>query len=523
MTKAQSDMDAQQGQGFTEFQHRSSQTKLVIALRERDTQKRYLDAALKADPAVAEAHRRWVADTHSPKSSIGQIVEGLAYEPCALVSAGKPGEGQFTLEGVTLGMDRSTAVNALCAARKGDVMLAREEVKRSHLGDYRDFGFSPNSQLPELPWTMMVPFSVMGGDQVRYNLGKSYQARAQYCFGCKPERAGMRPEGYAQTRDAIELNFLPNGKLGGLTRTQFFGQMVRKSSDNGISLSSWAPVPRPLKSLLAPLQQRFGPPSFIWSSGERPVFGWVFPDGKAVLPQEKWFLTHATSFDMIQLNSPGLIFDGQVYSRKKLAAARPRAAYCLNRHSNPWGNASYLAGKYFTYDAKWAANDAYMAARQAGKPMATNTPIAYNARYEAPGFVDRCGVVITATFAKDDNISDNRGTYESAVEPLSLEAPIYRLTVKMIDTNLARTSFVAEEQAVRKLFPSQAAMEPAFVATPAAASSSAQAASQQAGNLKAREYGAWKACLYKRLRNRFEYDDEVRCQALDPQGRVPRR
>jgi hypothetical protein len=519
LKKAQAEMTAQQGKGFAEFNLHSAQARLVMALRERQTQQNYLDAAIKADPAVAEAHRRWNADTNAHKTSLAQIVDGLANEPCAFASGGKPGEGRFVLDGVALGMDRTSAIGALCVSKNKDVMLAREGVRQSHRGDYRDFGFSPNSQIAELPWTMMTPFMVMDGGQARNELGKPYQSNAQYCFGCKPERPGTRPDGYAQMRDNIDLRFLPNGMVAGITRTQLFGKTVQKDAGNGLIQPSWEPVPQPLKSLLAPLQQRLGAPSFMWSSGERPTFGWVFPDGQSALPQEKWFLTHAASFDMMQLNTPGFIFDGQVPSRKKLIAARPRAGYCMHRHTDSWGNARHLASKYFTYDVTWASSEAFMAARQAGRTMANNAPVAYSARYEAPGFIDRCGVIVLATFAKDDGIDDNRGSFEKSVQPLSLDAPIYRLTVQMIDTNAARSQFVSEEKAVRARMPVDTSQTP--VATVAAGS--ADAVNRQAGQLRSKDYGSWKACLHKRLGNRFEYEDEVRCQALDPQGRVPRQ
>jgi hypothetical protein len=523
VAKAEVESETQEGKGFSEFNLRSSQAKLVTALREREINKRYYEAALKADPAVAEAHRRWSADTHSPKSSLARIVEGFAYEPCALAAEGKPGTDRFTSEGVTLGMDRASALAALCAAARKDLMLGREVLARSHSGNYLDFGFGTSSNLPELPWTMTVPFQTMDASVTRYDVGKSYPGSAQYCFGCKSKQGGGRPDGYAQMRNNIELRFLVDGKVAGITRTQAFGRMMEKEVGNGIHQLTWEPAPQPLKTLLTPLQQRFGPPSFIWSSGERPVYGWVYPDGKVPLPQEKWFLTHATSFDMLQLNAPGLIFDEQTFSRKKLAAAKPRAGYCLNRHGDPWGNARYFAGRYFTYDVDWARNEAYLAARQSGKLMSPSTPVAYNVRYEAPGFVERCGIIVMATFAKDDNISDNRGSYEDAVKPLDLNVPIYRLTVRMVDTNAVRAQFVSEERAVRAKQPADAVTNLAVAQNPVKSSGNAAAANWGAGKMKANDYGAWKTCLYKRLKNRFEYEDEIRCQALDPQGRVPRR
>jgi len=524
LKKAQAEMDAQQGKGFSEFNLRNMQTKLVVALRAKETHQRYLNMVIESDPAVAEAHRRWLQDKSQHKTPLTRIVESFAYEPCAFAPPAKVGQGRFVLEGVALGMDRNSANGALCAARNKDVTLTGQSEKQSHLGEYRDFGFTENTTLSELPWTMAVPFQKMDATTVRYSLAKPYLALVQYCFDCKPERPGTRPDGYAQMRNNMALHFLPDGRVAGITQTQRFGQANKNEADSGFVQSAWEPKPQPLNSLLTPLQRRLGTPSFIWSSGERPVFAWVFPDGKTALPQEKWFVTRAVGFDMIQLNSPGLIFDGQTFSRKKLIAARPRAGYCVTRHTDAWGIARHLVRPYFTYDADWGRNEAYIAARQAGKTMPAYAPVAYNARYEAPGFVDKCGIIVTATFAKDDNLDDNRGA-SSVEKPLLPDQPIYRLTLNMIDTNAARASFVAEEKAVHAKIPaSEAQATPVFSGTASGgASGSDTAASQQAANMKGRDYGAWKTCLYKRLGSSFGYEDEVRCQALDPQGRVPRK
>lgn len=36
-----------------------------------------------------------------------------------------------------------------------------------------------------------------------------------------------------------------------------------------------------------------------------------------------------------------------------------------------------------------------------------------------------------------------------------------------------------------------------------------------------KSFDEWKTCLHSRLRNTFHYEDEVRCQKLDPMGRIP--
>lgn len=519
LNSAQAESEAQGGKGFSDFNLRSAQAKMVTALRERAADQSYLDAAVNADPAVGEAHRRWTADSSQNKPSLARIVEGLANEPCAFASGGKPGEGRFVVDGVALGMDRASAIRALCAAKNNDVILAGEAEKRSHIGEYQDFGFTRNSQIAELPWTMARPFQLMDGGQARTELAKLYQSSVQYCFGCKPQEHGARPDGYAKMRNNIAFRFLPNGKIAGISRTQFFGRTVNKDVGSGFTQSVWEPTPQSLKSLLAPLQQQLGSPSFVMSSGERPVYAWAFPDGKSALPQEKWFLTHATGFDLVHLNKPGLIFDGQIFSRKKLIAARPSAGYCMNRHTDAFGFLRHLVAKYFTYDDAWAISEAYIAARRTGATVPANASVAYSTRYEAPGFIDRCGIIVLATFAKDDNTDDNRGSYDGVVKPLSPDAPIYRLTLQMIDTNVARAQFVAEENAVRARTP----VSDARVVMTGSAAGASDTARQLAGEIASRDYIAWKTCLYKRLGNNYEEVDKVKCQGLDPQGTVARR
>ena len=516
MKKTQAEFDTQQGKGLTEFQLRSAQTRMVKALREREAQQRYLQMAINADSLVAEAYRRWNESAIGDRISLTRTVEGLARQPCTFAGGAKPAEGRFTIDGVAPGMDRASVIAALCAAKNKDVMLAREETQRSHQLK-GEAGFGPTSHLSELPWTMNIPSIIPGDPQTRSRLAQPYVANIQYCFECK-SGSSNGIDGAAQMRNSMDVRFLPNGKAVSITRTELFGRTVQRDLGDGRTETTWEAEPRPLKTLVASLQQQFGEPSFIWSSGRRPVFGWVFPDGRTSLPQERWFLTNTSGRELIQLNSPGLIFDGQVFSRTKLAAANPRAGYCLSRHSGPWGLFSHSVRNYFAYDQEWAVSEAYIATRRNGLTIPSDRALAYDVRYEAPGFVDRCGIIISVTFAKDAR-RDNIEVSGEVTQPLSPDTPIHRMTVQMIDTNAAREAFVAQEKAVQALAPATDERQ----ILRGVAVGPAEVANREAGLMRARDYEAWRTCLYQRQRNAYGYEDEVRCQRLDPQGRVPHR
>jgi hypothetical protein len=90
------------------------------------------------------------------------------------------------------------------------------------------------------------------------------------------------------------------------------------------------------------------------------------------------------------------------------------------------------------------------------------------------------------------------------------------MIVTMLDTNAIRDNFVREEQEVYAQAPDRL-KSPAAVEPPARLSGLSRekvVALVQASNSAA--YDRWMTCLYGRLRNTYEPQDEVRCRPLAP-------
>lgn len=501
------DTAAQQNPQLEEFARNSLKVQLAIALRERALNQQYLNLAAQKDRAVAEAVRRWRALPDPKVGRVSEIAQGLAWEPCAFSSGGKAAEGRFAMEGVALGMKRDDAVAALCAVHGEKVRMATAPGSAmTHWIAWQDAGFRDSTTLKELPWTTIDPYSPSYEvSSFRQKLSRPFEASLNFCFDCAPARAGQSPGMQAGFDNGLSLRLLPNGQVVGITRS------IRFSADEG----SGPVTPKPLGEALAPFQAKFGKPSFQFEAGVRPMIGWVFPNGDKPLPYERWFATFdktrwTTSLHFRQI---GLVEGaGGGIDPAKLGAQRPFASYCLTRHFGLQNVSTGLPG--YRYDRAREAAEIYLAS--GGKAKSSPMPIRYDTRFESPAFVDRCGVVVLATIRRDPRHDGNTLSAEEASAPVSANTPVYTMTITMLDANAIRDNFVREEQQVYAQAPARL-KGPAAVEPPARLSGlSREKAIAMTQKSQSAAYGKWMTCLYARLRNTYEPQDEARCEHLAP-------
>ncbi len=500
------DAPAQQSPELDEFARNSLKVQLAVALKERALNQHYLDLAGQKDKVVAEAVQRWRGLPEPKSGRVSDLVRDLAWEPCAFLSDGKVADGRFTMEGVALGMKRDEAIAALCAAHRSDVRMATAPSSAmTHWIAWRDTGFDDGTTLKELPWTTTFPYTpsnLMG--PIRQQLSRSFESGLNFCFGCAQARPGQSPGMQAGFDNGLSLRLLPNGHVAGITRA------IRFSPDEG----SGNVTPKPLGEALAPFQAKFGKPSFLYEAGVSPMIGWVFPQGTNPLPGERWFATWDKAQWRLDLHFGRIgLAEGanRMIDTVKLAAQRPFASYCLTRHFQLRNVSTGLPG--YPYDDRRQAAEIYLAS--GGKSDAGRIPFRYDTRFESPAFVDRCGVVILATIRRDPRNDGNTLTNEERAAPLDGKTPVYTMTITMLDTNAIRDSFVREEQQVYAQAPANVKNPPAIEAPARTSGLARDAVMGLAQKGRSDAYAKWMTCLYARLHNRFEPQDEARCQHLN--------
>lgn len=334
---------------------------------------------LKRDPLVAQAYTEW-SRQNPIVGTIASRMTLLIDEPCRRDwSAQAESDSMFNSRGAALGMTEGQAIKGLCAANNNAVTLLTESPTLSHYLS-QDEITAAGGAMPDA-------------------LRTKYLGKMEFCFDCPGEMVGeslRRRYG----SDRLLTTFMPNGQIVRIDRAQKFQTLSPAGSATA--------APRKLGLLLPAMEERLGKPSFIIETTSEVAMAWVYPDRKAPLPLEHWYLTSERQGRAeMQLGRKGLIYDRGAISRTLLARQKPQATYCVNESGGiPVPNIGVAFGDLFT---------------SAQRPLVANT---------------RCGVVVRAYFSKVEGNRVMRVEGSPAVAPpVDTNANIYSLAISLIDTD----------------------------------------------------------------------------------------
>lgn len=396
----------EQTKGYKERFAHNQKMRLLETYLEMQAHEKFVAAALKSDSVVAAATERW-KKLPAPKISLARIASSIELEPCTFGGA-KPAAnaGKFTLRGVPLGISRNAALQAVCADTKSD------------------------TRMTQLPSTAM---SFLEAPENLAYLRKPYVSNVKLCFGCKLEQTGRVAEN-ADKLNGMWMYFSPDDRLTQMVRNQRFEASVTSPTANGGTAVKVQGSPQPLKTLLAPLEQKWGNPSVLMEFGANTLVGWVFPDGKtAITPQETWFSKGWQGTTVLQFRVKDRLYpNNQAPDRAWLATQKPKATYCLVQWLQIINEVGFGNADLFRYDERQRSYD-LIKERYAHGPKYSDD----DARYDPVGLTKSCGTLVTAHFKKvegDLRPLDQGSAKTSNNDRIDPDAPVYSVKLNMVDT-----------------------------------------------------------------------------------------
>jgi|GEM_PF-1193685 len=387
-------------------------TVIAQAILMAGVEQRFLRRALATSPVLREASQRQDdARASGNAGTISYYIDEMKKEPCLFISPQAAKPPPISLRGVAPGMNRRTVLDTLCAAENGEVRIQAQATARTFAPD----GLRLGARL--LAWEAYRRGQAYSPDFAGVNawlaqpesietlnaLARPYLKTTRFCLHC----AGA---GHEQN-NSLSVQYAPEGTVVAIKSFQRFTDSDALDSSGRPLLADHA-SPRPLNTVLDPLRNQFGAPSFVF----RNVAAWVYPDSETALQPEIWSVQpsldgvsqeirlNTSSFDIaagpIEAGTPGF-----TAFYRALSAHPTPATYCVSKYA------------YDGLDAHWPLKAVY-ADRYGARPY---DPVA-----AAPGETDHCGVIVYAVM--DVTADDAHGAYTND------STPVYSLTLSILNT-----------------------------------------------------------------------------------------
>jgi hypothetical protein len=372
---------------------------------------RFLRRALSTSPALTEASQRQdeAAGSGSP-GTIPDYIDEMKKEPCLFISPEAAPAASISLRGVELGMNRRKVLDTLCASENGEVRIRAQALAQTYTPDsvktgarllawdaYRK-GTAPYN--PDFAGVNAWLANPENAAEIA-PLARPYIKNTRFCLHCT---------GTGHADNTLSVEFAPEGTVVALKHFQRFNSTATTDA-NGRPLPVDHTNPQPLSTVLDPLRNQFGSPSFVF----RNMVAWVYPDGETALQPEVWSVQPSLDGQSTRIKFNNSSFDAAVPVEagtpafmplyKALSSSRTPATYCVSKYA------------YDGLDDNWPLKAIY-ADRYGARP--------YDPAAAAPGATDHCGVIVYAVM--DVTAEGSRDVY------INDTTPVYSLTVSILNT-----------------------------------------------------------------------------------------
>lgn len=364
-----------------------------------------LDAGATIPSDVPRSSNTRVSDARSPDAP-GRNAD----ETCSSLAAAPPPSKKYDLNGVSLGMTEAQAIQGACRASNNDVVIISRPEGRTHF-DAKTY-------------TDTKEFVRADYHRASAALGKPYQRGLVLCVNCNGKSSVSYQSPSSQAR-RLTISLLPDGKIYKLETGVAFGAN-----------------PQELHTLMAPLENRFGSPSFRQNDYGAVQTGWRFTDSEKPAPLELWYKKRdARGQSTIQYKDDGLIWTGGIYKYPALRKENPQTSYCMSEH---FGHIGLAFNAFFRKGSE--TDHKLRVERMSHEQMSRET-----INFVAPGHARRCGVLTFSehTFEEKDmrdavdNLRDNQ-SYKS----MSGTRLVKGYSVKVLDASALEAWRETERQQV---------------------------------------------------------------------------